>query len=109
MAKSLLTGLPVIFLLVGEDFEAKLAIFDGKNDHVHLLVLYPPKVAVSCLVKSLKGVPSGLIAMTNAYSFVNLWGDSRLSLVIKLFRLKPRRSASSHNYASRIENQRTLE
>jgi putative transposase len=28
------------------DFEAHLAEFDGEDDHVHLLVNYPPKVAV---------------------------------------------------------------
>jgi len=28
---------------------------DGEDDHVHLLVTYPPKVAVSTLVNSLKG------------------------------------------------------
>lgn len=31
---------------------------DGEADHVHLLVNYPPKVAVSRLVGSLKGVSS---------------------------------------------------
>jgi putative transposase len=31
---------------------------DGEDDHVHLLVNYPPKVAVSALVNSLKGVSS---------------------------------------------------
>jgi putative transposase len=30
--------------------------FDGEGDHVHLLVNYPPKVSVSSLVNSLKGV-----------------------------------------------------
>jgi putative transposase len=29
------------------DFEAELVEFDGKDDHVHLLVNYPPKVARS--------------------------------------------------------------
>ncbi|WP_256692880.1 transposase, partial [Histophilus somni] len=29
------------------DFEAKLVEFDGEDDHVHLLVEYPPKVAIS--------------------------------------------------------------
>jgi putative transposase len=38
------------------DFGAKLAEFNGEADHVHLLVEYPPKVAVSALVNSLKGV-----------------------------------------------------
>ena len=38
------------------DFEADLREFNGEADHVHLLVLYPPKVSVSALVNSLKGV-----------------------------------------------------
>jgi putative transposase len=38
------------------DFGAELREFNGEPDHVHLLVFYPPKVAVSALVNSLKGV-----------------------------------------------------
>jgi len=38
------------------DFGAELREFNGEDDHVHLLVEYPPKVAVSVLVNSLKGV-----------------------------------------------------
>lgn len=41
---------------VCEDFEAELIEFNGESDHVRLLVNYPPKVAVSGLVNSLKGV-----------------------------------------------------
>jgi putative transposase len=37
------------------DFEADLMAFDGEDDHVHLLIAYPPKVAISSLVNSLKG------------------------------------------------------
>ena len=40
------------------DFDATLAEFNGEQDHVHLLVRYPPKVALSHLVNSLKGVSS---------------------------------------------------
>lgn len=40
------------------DFGAQLIEMDGEDDHVHLLVEYPPKVAVSGLVNSLKGVSS---------------------------------------------------
>jgi len=40
------------------DFEATLAELNGEEDHVHLLVQYPPKVAFSHLVNSLKGVSS---------------------------------------------------
>lgn len=38
------------------DFGAELTEFNGEADHVHLLVHYPPKVALSRLVGSLKGV-----------------------------------------------------
>lgn len=41
---------------VCEDFDATLVEFNGEEDHVHLLIEYPPKVAVASLVNSLKGV-----------------------------------------------------
>ena len=47
-----------VFRSVCEDFEAELVQFEGEADHVHLLVNYPPKVALSRLVGSLKGVSS---------------------------------------------------
>lgn len=40
------------------DFEVELVEFNGENNHVHLLVNFPPKVALSKLVNSLKGVSS---------------------------------------------------
>jgi REP-associated tyrosine transposase len=42
-------------------FEAELVKFNGEHDHVHLLVHYPPKVAVSALVNSLKGASSRIL------------------------------------------------
>ena len=50
--------LRTMFAKVCEDFEATLIEMDGEDDHVHLLVEYPPKVAVSALVNSLKGASS---------------------------------------------------
>ncbi|WP_190040367.1 IS200/IS605 family transposase [Streptomyces fructofermentans] len=46
---------------VCEDFEAELVEFNGEDDHVHLLVHYPPKVAVSGIVNSLKGVSARIL------------------------------------------------
>ena len=43
---------------VCEKFEAEIQEFNGEQDHVHLLITYPPKVALSKLVNSLKGVSS---------------------------------------------------
>ncbi len=47
-----------IFAKVCTDFEAQLIECGGEHDHVHLLINYPPKVALSKLVNSLKGVSS---------------------------------------------------
>ena len=51
-----LDRLRTVFSNICGDFEATLDEFNGEFDHVHLLVHYPPKVAVSTLVNSLKGV-----------------------------------------------------
>jgi putative transposase len=53
--------LRVIFSKVCGKFEAQLIEMDGEHDHVHLLVEYPPKLPVSALVNSLKGVSSRLL------------------------------------------------
>ena len=47
-----------IFASVSNNFEVDLVEFNGEKDHVHLLINYPPKISVSRLVNSLKGVSS---------------------------------------------------
>jgi len=54
--KGILTFMEAVFREICKDFEAELKEFNGEFDHVHLLVNYPPKVAISNLVNSLKGV-----------------------------------------------------
>ena len=54
---------------------------DGEGDHVHFLVEYPPKVPVSKLVNSLKGVSSRLLRkerpdIQNRYWKGVLWSPS---------------------------------
>ncbi len=46
---------------VCEDMGVTLVEFNGEADHIHLLVNYPPKLALSTLVNSLKGVSSRLL------------------------------------------------
>ncbi|MFF4350235.1 IS200/IS605 family transposase [Streptomyces sp. NPDC001530] len=53
---AMLTRREEIMRDVCADFEAELKEFNGEQDHVHLLVQYPPKVQLSKLVNSLKGV-----------------------------------------------------
>lgn len=70
-----------IFESVCRDFEAELVEFDGEDDYVHLLVNYPPKVALSTLVNSLKGVSSRLLrtqfpALVKRYWNGVLWSPS---------------------------------
>jgi putative transposase len=51
--------------------------FDGEKDHVHLLVNYTAKTAVSRLVNSLKGVSSRMIRKKNYLGIRGLlWGKT---------------------------------
>lgn len=53
-----LTAMQPVLADVCADFGAVLVEFNGEDDHVHLLVEYPPTVQLSRLVGSLKGVSS---------------------------------------------------
>ncbi|MFI5645377.1 IS200/IS605 family transposase [Kitasatospora sp. NPDC051705] len=55
---AMLTRCEAIMRDVCDSFGAELREFNGEGDHVHLLVHYPPKAALSRLVNSLKGVSS---------------------------------------------------
>lgn len=80
--KEVLVDLKNIFSSICNDFEATLVEMDGEHDHVHLLVEYPPKIALSKLVNSLKGVSSRLVrqhgysSITKALCGGALWSPS---------------------------------
>lgn len=38
--------------------ECELIEMDGKEDHVHLLISYPPKLGISVMVNNLKSISS---------------------------------------------------
>lgn len=58
------------------DFEAELLEFDGEDDHVHLLVAYPPKVSLSLLVSRLKGASAQRLRREDFPEVrKKLWGD----------------------------------
>ncbi|HSA49280.1 MAG TPA: IS200/IS605 family transposase [Yinghuangia sp.] len=63
---------------VCEDFETELVEFNGEADHVHLLVNFPPKVAVSKLVNSLKGVSSRRLRQEHPDLVRHYWRAQRL-------------------------------
>ncbi|MET8046408.1 IS200/IS605 family transposase [Streptosporangium sp. NPDC005286] len=64
--------------LMGEvraDFEVELRELNGDHDHVHPLVHYPPKVALSKLAGSLKGVSARMLGKEyGAHVRRLLWG-----------------------------------
>jgi putative transposase len=75
--KQIIGELQAIFSKTCADFEARLVECEGEGDHVHLLIEYPPKVSVSRLVNSLKGVSSRLIRKKKYPSIQNaVWGSS---------------------------------
>jgi putative transposase len=61
LAPQHLDRLRQIFDRVCAEFDVELREFNGESNHVHLLVNYPPKVRLSELVNSLKGVSSRLL------------------------------------------------
>lgn len=72
-----LLHLKTIFRNVYNDFEAELVELNSEDNHVHLLINYPPKTAVSNLVNSLKGVSSRLIKNHHHPTISQkLWGKS---------------------------------
>lgn len=74
--KAMLETMHEVFERVCFDFEAELVEFDGEHDHVHLLVNYPPKIAISSLVNSLKGASSRILRTKHPEIKNKLWGNA---------------------------------
>jgi putative transposase len=69
------------FERVCNDFDARLIEMNGEDDHVHLLLEYPPKAAVSSLVNCLKGVSARMLRqerrdLARRYWKRTLWSPS---------------------------------
>ena len=60
------------------DFGADLREFNGEPEHVHLLVNFPPTIAISRLVNSLKGVSSRRLRQEFPGLRRHYWRASRL-------------------------------
>lgn len=74
--KSTLDFMKQVFEDVAYDFESELVEFDGEKDHVHLLIHYPPKISVSKLVNSLKGVSSRYLKTNFPELEKYYWGNA---------------------------------
>ena len=69
------------FARVCEKSDVHLVEINGEDDHVHLLVEYPPQLSLSSFVNSLKGVSSRLLRkerpdIANHYYKDVLWSPS---------------------------------
>ena len=65
-----------VFQNICEMNDATLEEFDGEADHVHLLVTYPPRIALSVLVNSLKGVSSRRLRQQFKIFQKEYWGEN---------------------------------
>lgn len=79
---AMLTYCETIMGGVCADLGAELVEFNGEADHVHLLVSYPPTLAVSTLVQRLKGRTAYVVrreftgACVRAHMRGHLWSPS---------------------------------
>ena len=108
--KEILDDLRPMLASVCTDFEAQLAEFDGEDDHVHLLVNNPPKVSVSSLVNSLRGVSCRMILKKtiriSAKNFGAMRSGRRITLpvaaVVGLLPLSGSTSSSNRRRTRRV-------
>ena len=56
--QKILDDMKSIFEKISNEHQVILKEFNGEEDHVHMLIHYPPKVSLAKLVNSLKGVSS---------------------------------------------------
>ncbi|WP_241580309.1 IS200/IS605 family transposase [Rosenbergiella nectarea] len=52
-------------LSAAEKLEIDILEMDGEEDHIHILVAYPPKLSVSVLVNNLKSISSRRVRILN--------------------------------------------
>ena len=61
-----------------DEMGAKLLEFNGEEDHIHLLVQYPPKYSISAIVNNLKGRSSRLIRREFSDASCRFYGRAKL-------------------------------
>jgi len=64
-----------IFKKTIEEMGGILEEFDGENNHVHLLIQYPPKHSISVIVNNLKGRSSRLLRRDMPNIKERYWGN----------------------------------
>ena len=80
ITKNVFEILEGVFRSVCSDLEAELLEVNFEADHVHLLVEYPPKLALARLVNSLKGVSARRLRAANLAEIRN---ETQVSLAFQ--------------------------
>ena len=92
---------------VCDDFETELIELNGERDHIHLHVHYPPKVSISTLVGSLKGVSARRLRQEypdhihKYLSGTHFWSPSYFQRAAAKHRRPPSRTTSINRNARR--------
>lgn len=74
--QDMLADMKDIFHETCEQMDCELLEFGGEDDHVHLMLTFPPKLAISNLVGKLKGKSSYTLRKTYwEHLKKKLWGD----------------------------------
>ena len=87
--------------------DSTLEEFNGEADHVHLLITYPPRIALSTLVNSLKGVSSRILRQKFKVFQKEYWGEN-VALWSRSYFVASVGGATIDILEEYIENQKTL-
>jgi len=75
LTKEHINYLQILFKETIEEMGGTLEEFDGERNHVHLLIQYPPKYAISVIVNNLKGRSSRLLRKEYPDVKERYWGN----------------------------------
>lgn len=73
------------FETIAQKMNFQILEFNGEADHVHILIEYPPKLAISQMVNALKGVSSrryGQAGLSKPYNKKALWSPSHFAVSV---------------------------
>lgn len=80
-----LTLIESVFRQVAKKMNLQILEINGENEHVHALIEYPPKLSVSQIVNSLKGVSSrryGQAGFKKPHDKSALWSPSYFAVSV---------------------------
>lgn len=75
LAKEHIDYIGNVFKRTMDEMGGILEEFDGENNHVHLLIQYPPKHSISVIVNNLKGRSSRLLRRDMPNIKERYWGN----------------------------------